>query len=81
MITMEAASRVMNRKVFERIKEIATGKLVETAAADSTTEATKVAKPKASRKTATTAEVAESEEKETKPAAKKRAAKTETGKE
>ena len=81
MITMEAASRVMNRKVFERIKEIATGKLVETAAADSTAEATKVTKPKSSRKTAKTADVVEPEVKETKPAAKKRAAKTETGKE
>jgi len=82
MITMEAASRVMNRKVFERIKEIATGKLVEeAAAADDKTGATKAEKPKASRKSTKTAATATEEVKETKPAAKKRAAKTETIKE
>lgn len=82
MITMEAASRVMNRKVFERIKEIATGKLVEeAAAADDKTEATKAEKPKTSRKSTKPATSATEEVKETKPAAKKRAAKTETVKE
>jgi len=82
MITMEAASRVMNRKVFERIKGIATGKLVEeAAAADDKTEATKAEKPKTSRKSTKPATSATEEVKETKPAAKKRAAKTGTGKE
>lgn len=81
MITMEAASRVMNRKVFERVKEIATGKMIEAAANESKTEPTKVEKPKTSRKSTKIAATDVEEVKETKPAAKKRVVKTETAKE
>jgi hypothetical protein len=44
---MEAASRVMNRKTFERMKEIATGTFVEAAE-----EVKKAAPKKTTRKTA-----------------------------
>ena len=75
-VTMEAASRVLNRKTFDRIKEIATGTFVE-----ATQEEKKAEKPKSStRKTAKSAETTtESEAKtETKPKAKKTTKKTGT---
>lgn len=65
-VTMEAASRVMNRKTFERMKEIATGTFVEAA------EEVKTAAPKkTTRKTAKTAEPAVESDTEVKPIVKK----------
>jgi len=74
-VTMEAASRVMNRKVFERMKDIATGKVEEDKAIDEKV----VAKSKTtSKKTTKTSEKIETVNTETKPAAKKKTKKVAT---
>lgn len=70
-LTMEAASRVINRKVFERMKDIATGKFEETAV-----EAKKTVKTK---KVTETAQANETSEK--KPAPVKKTKNTTPGEE
>lgn len=66
-VTMEAASRVLNRKTFERMKEIATGQFSE-----EKKEETKADKPKTTkRKTAKAAEATADTVKETKPKTRK----------
>jgi trigger factor len=71
--TMQAASRLVNRKTLERLKDIVTGKAQEAPAADAAVEAPK-AKTAAKKK----ADAAvETEEPKAKPAAKKAAPKAE----
>ncbi len=66
-VTMEAASRVLNRKTFERMKEIATGQFSE-----EKKEETKADKPKTTkRKTAKATEETAETVKETKPKTRK----------
>lgn len=66
-VTMEAASRVLNRKTFERMKEIATGQFIE-----DKKEEDKAEKPKsAKRKTAKATEAAVESVEEIKPKARK----------
>lgn len=59
-LTMQAANRVLNRNVFNRLKDIATGKAEETAK-DSSAEETKPAKVKLPAKKAAKSETAETE--------------------
>lgn len=74
-VTMEAASRVMNRKVFERMKDIATGK----AEADKAIDEKVATKPKnISKKTTKTSENIDTVNAETKPSAKKKTKKVDT---
>lgn len=76
-VTMEAASRVMNRKVFERMKDIATGKQAEKTSESKSTDEPKAEKTKAAKKTAKSTETATETAPETKPVAKKRTSKAE----
>lgn len=65
-VTMEAASRVINRKTFERMKEIATGTFIESKEEDKVVEA-----KKSTRKSAKTAEPTVDTAAEEKPKAQK----------
>jgi len=66
-VTLEAASRVLNRKTFARMKEIATGQFSE-----EKKEADQAEKPKSvNQKTAQTTEAADESTEETNPKAKK----------
>lgn len=67
-LTMEAASRVMNRKVFERIRDIATGKIEESAVEDS--------KPVKTKKAAKSTETVDTDELEKNPTPAKKSKKT-----
>ena len=67
-LTMEAASRVMNRKVFERIRDIATGKIEESAVEE--------IKPVKTKKAAKSTETVDTDELEKNPTPAKKSKKT-----
>jgi len=66
-LTMEAASRVMNRKVFERMRDIATGKIEESAVEES--------KPVKTKKATKSTETVDTDEIEKKPTPAKKSKK------